>query len=114
LCSAAYTFVKAAEHNPRITFARHDFAFDRVLSSYATMAGLSSDDLVDLMKANEAKIEATGANVANWISPGDEHTIAVRDEFYTEEMNGVRFVEWLSAFLDDEPQADNYCVDCAS
>ena len=109
----AYTFIKAAEHNPKITFARHDFAFDNVLSSFARMAGLSPDDLVSVMRTNEAKVEATGVNVANWISPGDDHTIAVRDEFYTEEMNGVRFVDWFTAFMNDSPEADNYCVDCA-
>lgn len=109
----AYTFIKAAEHNPKIRFARHDFAFDSVLSSFARMAGLSPDDLVSVMQTNEAKVEATGVNVANWISPGDDHTIAVRDEFYTEEMNGVRFVDWFTAFMNDSPEADNYCVDCA-
>ena len=109
----AYTFIKAAEHNPKITFARHDFAFDNVLSSFARMAGLSPDDLVSVMRTNESKVEATGVNVANWISPGDDHTIAVRDEFYTEEMNGVRFVDWFTAFMNDSPEADNYCVDCA-
>ncbi|CAB4860837.1 MAG: hypothetical protein F2780_02255 [Actinobacteria bacterium] len=109
----AYTFIKAAEHNPKIRFARHDFAFDSVLSSFARMAGLSPDDLVSVMRTNEAKVEATGVNVANWISPGDDHTIAVRDEFYTEEMNGVRFVDWFTAFMNDSPEADNYCVDCA-
>ena len=109
----AYTFIKAAEHNPKIRFARHDFAFDNVLSSFARMAGLSPNDLVSVMRTNEAKVEATGVNVANWISPGDDHTIAVRDEFYTEEMNGVRFVDWFTAFMNDSPEADNYCVDCA-
>jgi len=109
----AYTFIKAAEHNPKIRFARHDFAFDSVLSSFARMAGLSPDDLVSVMRTNEAKVEATGVTVANWISPGDDHTIAVRDEFYTEEMNGVRFVDWFTAFMNDSPEADNYCVDCA-
>jgi len=109
----AYTFIKAAEHNPKITFARHDFAFDSVLSSFARMAGLSPDDLVSVMQTNETKVEATGVNVANWISPGADHTIAVRDEFYTEEMNGVRFVDWFTAFMNGTPEADNYCVDCA-
>ena len=109
----AYTFIKAAEHNPKIRFARHDFAFDSVLSSFARMAGLSPDDLVSVMRTNESKVEATGVNVANWISPGDDHTIAVRDEFYTEEMNGVRFVDWFTAFMNDSPEGDNYCVDCA-
>jgi hypothetical protein len=109
----AYTFIKAAEHNPKITFLRHDYAFDPVLSQFAQMAGLSPDNLVSVMRTNESKIEATGANVANWISPGAEHTIAVRDELYTEEMNGVRFIDWLTAFVNGKPEADNYCVDCA-
>jgi hypothetical protein len=109
----AYTFIKAAEHNPKITFLRHDYAFDPVLSQFAQMAGLSPDNLVSVMRTNESKIEATGANVANWISPGAEHTIAVRDELYTEEMNGVRFIEWLTAFVNGKPEDDNYCVDCA-
>jgi len=108
----AYTFIKAAEHNPKITFARHDFAFDSVLSSFARMAGLSPDDLVSVMRTNESKVEATGVNVANWISPGADHTIAVRDEFYTEEMNGVRFVDWLTEYINGIPEPDNYCVDC--
>ena len=109
----AYTFIKAAEHNPKIRFARHDFAFDSVLSSFARMAGLSPDDLVSVMRTNESKVEAAGVNVANWISPGDKHTIDVGEEFYTEEMNGVRFVDWFTAFMNDSPEADNYCVDCA-
>jgi hypothetical protein len=108
----AYTFIKAAEHNPKITFARHDFAFDSVLSSFARMAGLSPEDLVSVMRTNESKVEATGVNVANWISPGDDHTIAGRAQFYTEEMNGVRFVDWFTAFMNGTPEADNYCVDC--
>ena len=108
-----YTFIKAAEHNPKIKFARHDFAFDSVLSSFARMAGLSPDDLVSVMRTNESKVEAAGVNVANWISPGDKHTIAVGEEFYTEEMNGVRFVDWFTAFMNGTPEADNYCVDCA-
>jgi hypothetical protein len=109
----AYTFIKAAEHNPKITFLRHDYAFDPVLSQFAQMAGLSPDNLVSVMRTNESKIEATGANVTNWISPGAEHTIAVRDELYTEEMNGVRFIDWLTAFVNGKPEDDNYCVDCA-
>ena len=108
-----YTFTKAAEHNPKIKFARHDFAFDSVLSSFARMAGLSPDDLVSVMRTNESQVEAVGVNDANWISPGNKHTIAVGEEFYTEEMNGVRFVDWFTAFMNGTPEADNYCVDCS-
>jgi hypothetical protein len=113
MVTPAYSFAKVAEHNPAITFMRHDYAYDRVLSGYAVMAGLSADGLVDVMRSGEASIEATGTQVAAWVSPGDAHTILGRADFYTEELNGVRFLDWLLAFLDGSPLADNYCVDCA-
>ena len=113
MVTPAYSFAKVAEHNPAITFMRHDYAYDRVLSGYAVMAGLSADGLVDVMRSGEASIEATGSQVAAWVSPGDAHTILGRADFYTEELNGVRFLDWLLAFLDGSPLADNYCVDCA-
>jgi hypothetical protein len=25
----------------------------------------------------------------------------------------VRFIDWLTAFVNGKPEADNYCVDCA-
>jgi hypothetical protein len=113
MMTPAYSFAKVAEHNPSITFLRYDYAYDRVLSGYAVMAGLSADGLVDVIRSGEASIEATGAAVAAWVSPGDAHTILGRPDFYTEELNGVRFLDWLLAFLDGTPLADNYCVDCA-
>jgi len=113
MVTPAYSFAKVAEHNPSITFLRHDYAYDRVLSGYAVMAGLSPDGLVDVMRSGEASIEATGAAVAAWVSPGDAHTILGRADFYTEELNGVRFLDWLLAFLNGSPLADNYCVECA-
>ena len=113
MITPSYSFIKAAEHNPAIRFLRHDFAYDNVLSSFARMAGISPDGLVDVMRTGEASIEATGVPVAAWVSPGDAHTILGRADFYTEELDGVRFLDWLLAFLEGTPLADNYCVDCA-
>ncbi|MFM8564502.1 MAG: pectin acetylesterase-family hydrolase [Acidimicrobiia bacterium] len=113
MVTPAYSFAKVAEHNPSITFLRHDYAYDRILSGYAVMAGLSPDGLVDVMRSGEASIEATGAAVAAWVSPGDAHTILGRADFYTEELDGVRFLDWLLAFLNGTPLADNYCVECS-
>ena len=50
--------------------------------------------------------------VAAWIGPGDAHTILGRDEMYTEELGGVKFIDWLHAFLDGTPEPDQYCTDC--
>lgn len=109
----AFTFTSTAKRHPRIEFLRHDYAYDRVLSSFAVMAGLAPDDLVGVMKTSEATIEKSGSAVATWIGPGDAHTILASDEMYVEEMNGVRFLDWLVAFLDGSPRPDQYCTDCA-
>lgn len=109
----AFTFITAAERNPTMTFARLDYAFDRVLSEYARLAGLSPDNLVDVMRAGEARIEAAGTQVATWVSPGDAHTVLGSPSLYTQSMNGVSFLDWLRGFLDGEPLADQYCTECA-
>ena len=109
----AYTFTTAARRHPQITFARHDYAFDRVLSGFAVMAGLSPDGLFEVMRNGEAIIEESGTPLTAWIGPGDDHTILGSDRMYSEEMNGVRFIDWLTAFLAGSPLPDQYCTDCA-
>ena len=109
----ALAFLTAAERVPGISFARLDYAFDRVLSGYAALAGLQPGNLVDTMKAGEARIEAGGTPVAAWISPGNGHTVLGTANLYTQSMNGESFIEWLTAFLRGEPRPDQYCTDCA-
>jgi Pectinacetylesterase len=110
----SYIFEVTAAHDPSIDFARHDYAFDEVLAGYAELVGLDAGDLVSVMTANEIKVEATGATVATWIAPGDDHTVVGASDFYTEQLNGVRFVDWLEAFLDDAPLPDQRCEVCTA
>lgn len=89
----AFTFVTTARRHPDIAFTRHDWALDGVLANDPLVAGLTSDDLMSVMRAGEETIEATGSPVATGIGPGSEHTILDNDRLYRQEMNGVRFVE---------------------
>lgn len=108
----SWMFEVPATRHPSISFARHDYAFDRVLASYAALAGVSADDLVSVMRTNEGRVEATGANVASWIAPGSDHTILQKPEMYTEMLNGIRFIEWLRTFLAGEVVDDQVCTVC--
>jgi hypothetical protein len=109
----SWVFKIVAARQPAIAFARHDYAFDDVLTGYAQLAGLSADDLVAVMQANEAAVEAAGAVVSTWIAAGDDHTVIQNDELYTEELNGVRFVDWLTSVVDGRPPPDESCAECA-
>lgn len=112
MVTPSWTFEIAASRNPSIAFARHDYAFDNVLASYAALAGVSVDDLVSVMRANEEKVEAKGAIVATWIAPGSNHTILQKADMYTQTMNGIRFIDWLRAFLAGEAVDDQICTVC--
>jgi len=106
-------FIQAGTHAPRITFARHDYAFDETQAFFSALAGIAADDLVQLIDKNEAQVEAAGITLLSYISPGDDHTILSKDELYSHEVEGVRLVDWITALLaDPSTVADNHCADC--
>lgn len=108
----SWMFEIPATRNPSIAFARHDYAFDSVLAGYASLAGVPTGDLVSVMRTNEQRVEATGAVVSSWIAPGTNHTILQKPDVYTEELNGVRFIDWLRSFLSGEAAQDVVCSEC--
>lgn len=106
-------FIQAGTHAPRITFARHDYAFDRTQAFFSSLAGIAADDLVQLIDKNEAQVEAAGLTLLSYISPGDDHTILSKDELYGHEVDGVRLIDWIAALLvDPTTVTDNHCADC--
>ena len=69
-------------------------------------------DLVSLVDANEAQIEAQGVPLASYTAPGSEHTVLWRDLVYEIEVGGVRLIDWIADVAAGEPVADVHCVDC--
>jgi hypothetical protein len=106
-------FVRAGAHAPDIVFARHDFAFDNTQVFFAGLAGLDAADLVKLIDKNEADVEAKGQKLFSYISPGSEHTIVGKPDFYTQTVNGVVFVEWVRSLVEGKPIEDVHCTACA-
>ena len=106
-------FVQAGLHAPRVRFARFDNAFDSTQEFFAGLAGFDASRIDQLMEQNEAMIEAAGVRQSSYTAPGDDHTILLRDSLYTLEVEGVPFLDWLTAFLAGEDVDDVSCVDCA-
>ena len=106
-------FVRAGLHAPRLRFARYDNAFDSTQEFFAVLAGFDASSIDQLMHQNEALIEAAGVNQASYMAPGTDHTILWRDLLYTQEVEGVAFVDWLTAFLGGTDVDDVACVDCS-
>jgi hypothetical protein len=107
-------FIQANKHDPEIIFGRHDYAFDKVQQSFLGAVGVPTEDLVTLIDANGTQIKEGGVDLRSYIAPGNSHTVLSRPEFYTETVEGVPLVEWVSDLVRRTPQPDVHCVDCTT
>jgi hypothetical protein len=103
-------FVKAHEHAPAITFARHDYAFDQTQTFFGSLAGFDADNLIQLIDQNEAEIEKGGVDLLSYISPGTNHTVIGSPAFYTETQNGMSLLDWVTALVAGDTVVDNHCT----
>jgi hypothetical protein len=105
-------WIQAGLHDPDIVMARFDYAFDPNAAAAVESIGADSSNLVALVDANEATIEAAGVVQHSYTAPGREHGILDLDRFYEIEVNGVSLVDWVDALIAGEPLADVHCDDC--
>ena len=71
-----------------------------------------ADDLVTLIDKNETQIEQGGVDLRSYIAPGNSHTVLSRPEFYTETVEGVPLVDWVTDLVRRQPDLDVHCTDC--
>lgn len=107
-------YIQAGMHNSNITFGRFDYAFDNVQATFAALAGVGADAVVEQIDATEAQIEATGLAVATYVAPGNEHTIMGTDLVYEMEVEGVRLIDWVTDLVTGSVPPDVHCVECTS
>ena len=105
-------WIQAGLHDPDILMARFDYAYDANAARGVEQLTGEPQDLLALIDANEAAIEAAGVTQHSYTAPGDDHGIFEFDAFYEIEVNGVRLVDWVAALLAGEPLDDVHCADC--
>jgi hypothetical protein len=99
-------WIQAGLHDPDIVMARFDYAFDPNAARAVEWMGGDASNLLALIEANEAAIEAAGVVQHSYTAPGEGHRILELDEFYEMEVNGVTLVEWVTRLIEGEPVAD--------
>lgn len=105
-------FIQSGRHDPKIVFARHDYAYDDEQNSRLSLVDIPTGDLLGRIDANEAQIEDAGVNLLSYIAPGDEHTVLSDGLFYTEEVNGEKLVDWVTRLIEGRPVDDVHCHEC--
>ena len=106
-------WIQAGRHDPAIVMARFDFAYDGEAAEGAAEIGVDPSELLSVIDANEATIEAAGVNLHSYTAPGDDHGIFEWPRFYELEVNGVRLVDWVDALIAGQPLDDIHCTECA-
>lgn len=106
-------YIAAAKRHPDATFSKYDTAEDVVQKRFLAIEGNSPDSLLSLIEANQADIKNEVANFHSYIAGGDLHTILGRPEFYTYQVNGTSFRDWLASLVNGETISDVHCDDCS-
>jgi Pectinacetylesterase len=105
-------WIQAGLHDPDIVMARFDFAYDAEAAEGAELFGLDPSELLAVIDANEAAIEAAGVIQHSYTAPGNGHTILENETFYEIEVNGVTLVDWVDALISGQPFDDVHCERC--
>jgi Pectinacetylesterase len=107
-------WIQAGLHDPDIVMARFDSAYDQEAAKSARDLGVDPSDLLAVIDANEAAIEAAGVVQHSYTAPGKGHGIFEYERFYKLRVNAVRLADWLDALIGGQPLDDVHCTECAA
>jgi Pectinacetylesterase len=105
-------WIQAGLHDPDIVMARFDYAFDPNAARTVEWMGRDASNLLALIDANEAAIEAAGVVQHSCTAPGRKHQILDIDKFYKMKVNGKRLAHWVSRLIQGKPVKDVHCQNC--
>jgi hypothetical protein len=94
----AQIYIAEANHYPQHRFAQINFNADQVQQGfYQALGGVSAQWFGDL-NASLSAIHTSAPNFYSYTAAGSQHCILPRPEFYTIEINGLRFRNWAAAY----------------
>jgi hypothetical protein len=104
-------YTALADYYSSDRFSQYNTAHDEDQTFfYSAMGG--AGDWGQLMMASIDEIQDATTNFEAYTAPGEIHCITPWDIFYTREVNGVKFVDWLDAMVNEEPWDSVTCTDC--
>ena len=107
----AKLYTELANYYASDRWALYNTAHD-LLQTFAHAATGGTGDWGQLMLASIDEIQDATTNFEAYTAPGKLHCITPVDIFYTREVNGVKFVDWLDAMVNDQAWDSVTCTDC--
>jgi hypothetical protein len=105
-------YIASANHSPNLTIAQYNAALDSVQNTFTQLIGdpAGSYSLPLRLLNNYQRIESGVETFYSYTAGGTVHTIMASPIFYTYSVEGVRFVDWVSALISGEAVRDISCV----
>lgn len=101
-----------ASHYPQHTFSQFNTAYDNVQIRFYTAGGRSADQFDEELWSVIETTDQTTPNFRYYHAEGDMHCITPRPDFYQRTVNGVRFVEWVTALAQGQDVTSVRCDTC--
>jgi hypothetical protein len=110
--SLADLYTAVANYYPNDRWAEYNAAHDQTQTLFYAAMGGTAADWGNLMLASIQGIQNGAPNFHSYTAPGAIHCITGSDIFYTREVNGVRFRDWVDAMVNDKAWDNVMCTDC--
>lgn len=108
-------YVETGLAYPEMIMGQYNTSDDETQYAFLGLLGITETPLLDLLTANFADIEAgLGEDLPTFTAGGELHTILRSPEFYTYAVDGMRFVDWVTALATGETVTDMTCTDCSA
>ncbi|MCP5095360.1 MAG: pectinesterase [Chloroflexi bacterium] len=102
-----------ANHYPNNTFAQYNTENDNVQVRFYTANGAPADGFRADLAAHLSSVHLEAPNFRSYTASGDLHCILPRSQFYSQEANGVRLVDWVQALANGTAVNSVQCETCA-
>ena len=105
-------YTTSGTSHPYLDLARYDTSEDSTQKRFLNLGGVEVSTLQPFLDANHADIAAQVENYVSYVAPGELHTILLRPEFYTYQVDGVSVRDWVADFAAGVSVDDVHCGSC--
>ena len=124
--------IAAARRHPEIVFTQMITAHDMVFSEMLEYLGVEGP-ILDVVEAGQDYVKGQVENYRTYVAGGNKHVISlgyfdsipqtgnrnrglpdIYDRFYSYQVNGRRYRDWIADMVDGRPIEDVRCIDCAT
>jgi hypothetical protein len=105
-------YIAIADYYSSDRWSQYNTAHDEDQIFYYAAMGGTAADWSDLMLASLQEIQTGAPNFRSYTAPGQIHGITNIPIFYSREVEGVKFRDWVNAMVNDQPWDDVMCTDC--